>query len=268
MLLLAAALALAPSMTITSFNVRYGTANDGENRWELRRPRTFEVMRRYPADLWALQEALGFQVDELAQAVGKFGVVGVGRDDGKRAGEFSAILFSPQRFRLRESGTFWLSDTPETVASASWGNRVVRICTWAHFEDRRAGQSFYVFNTHLDHESQPAREKGVALILQRIRDRKHADPVLVTGDFNAGEENPAIAAVKKAGFRDTFRLLEPSAKEVGTFHGFGDKLGREKIDFVFADEGWEVRAARHISDRIDGRWPSDHLPVTATLALR
>ena len=186
-------------LQVMSFNIRYGTANDGDNHWSVRREMLFDVIREREADLVGLQEALAFQIDEIQAAVPGYAVVGVGRDDGGRAGEFSAILFKVGRFRVADAGTFWFSDTPEVPASKSWGNNITRICTWARLIDRD-GRGFYHFNLHLDHESQPSRERSTALLRQRIEARAFlTDPVVVTGDFNVGERNPALAALVSKG---------------------------------------------------------------------
>jgi endonuclease/exonuclease/phosphatase family metal-dependent hydrolase len=175
-----------------TFNIRYGTANDGENRWTNRREQLFDLLRTEGPDLVGLQEALRFQIDEIVAAVPGYAVVGVGRDDGKAAGELSAILFRAARFHVAASGTFWYSDTPEVPGSKSWGNRITRVCSWARFIDRD-GSAFTHYNTHLDHESQPSREKSTALLLQRVGARVPAsEPAIVTGDFNAGESNAAL----------------------------------------------------------------------------
>ena len=174
-------------LQVMSFNIRYGTAKDGDNHWSARREMLFDVIRERDADLVGLQEALAFQIDEIQAAVPGYAVVGVGRDDGGRAGELSAILFKVGRFRVADAGTFWFSDTPEVPASKSWGNNITRICTWARLIDRD-GRGFYHFNLHLDHESQPSRERSTALLRQRIEARAFlTDPVVVTGDFNVGE---------------------------------------------------------------------------------
>lgn len=261
-ILLALAMPDMKPITITSFNVRYGTANDGENRWEIRRPRALGIIRQNRPDILCLQEALDFQVDEFAAAT-RFHAVGVGRDDGRRKGEYSAILFNPFRFNLVDSGTFWLSDTPEKIASKNWGNNVVRICTWAVLEDSASRQKFRVYNTHLDHESQPSREKGVALILRRIG---VAGPTIVTGDFNAGETNPVNRIMREGGFRDTWRVINPSLPEPGTFSGFKE-LGKDKIDYVWVDKNWKVRSTSIETAKLYGGWPSDHVPVSASVHL-
>ena len=230
-----------------SFNIRYGTANDGDNHWTRRREMLFDVVREHDADLIGVQEALATQIDEMIAAAPAYAVVGVGRDDGRARGEFSAILFRRDRFRVADSGTFWFSDTPAVPGSKSWGNSITRIATWARLIDRD-GTGFYHFNLHLDHLSQPSRERSTELLLQRIAARAvPAEPVVVTGDFNVGEGNPALgsllgtAGAPGAPFVDTFRVKHPDAKEVGTFNGFkfGATTG-DKIDYVLVSPATEV----------------------------
>ena len=260
-------------LRVVSFNIRYGTAQDGDNEWSKRRQMLFEVTRELDADILGLQEALAFQIDEIEAAVQDYAAIGVGRDDAARAGEYTAILFRKSRLRVADAGTFWFSDTPEVPASRSWGNRITRICTWARFVDRD-GRGFYVFNLHLDHESQPSRERSVALLARRIAARAFpAEPVIVTGDFNAGERNPAITTLVErpdAASRlvDTFRVLYPAATDVGTFTGFtfGNTAG-EKIDYVLVQPGTEVLSAEIVRTSRENRYPSDHFPVAATVRL-
>jgi len=256
----------AAPLTVMSFNIRYGTANDGDNHWLKRREQLFALLREQQADVVGLQEALHGQIEEILQAVPGYDYVGVGRSDGRRAGEYAAILYRTARLRARRSDTFWFSDTPGVVKSTSWGNQIERISTWAYFEDRE-GPSFYFYNVHLDHQSQPSRERSVALLLERIQARDPKAPVVVTGDFNAGEDNPAAIAMR-ASLVDSFRARHPDAKEVGTFNGF--KIGQtagEKIDFVFVEPGTEVLEAAIVRTSRDGRYPSDHFPVTARVRL-
>jgi endonuclease/exonuclease/phosphatase family metal-dependent hydrolase len=254
-------------LAVMSFNIRYGTANDGDNHWLKRRDQLFDLLREQQADVVGLQEALHVQIEEILRAFPGYDYVGVGRSDGRQAGEYAAILYRTARLRVRRSDTFWFSDTPGIVKSTSWGNQIERICTWAYFEDLE-GPSFYLYNVHLDHQSQPSREKSVALLLERVAARGPAAPAVVTGDFNAGEANPAAKAML-APFRDSFRLLHPDATEVGTFNGFKPgQTGGDKIDFVFVEAGTEVLAAEIVRSSRDGRYPSDHFPVTARVRLR
>ena len=263
------------TLTVLSFNIRYGTARDGENQWSARRNLLFDVVREENADLIGLQEALDFQIDEILAAAPGYAAIGVGRDDAARTGEYTAILFRPERFRVAEAGTFWFSDTPSVPGSRSWGNNITRICTWARFVDRD-GRGFWHFNVHLDHESQPSRERSTKLLRERIESRAFPrEPVIVTGDFNVGEENPAIATLtaategRPAPFLDTFRVLHPAEKTVGTFTAFApDRITGEKIDYVLVEPGTEVLRAAIIRTMRNNRLPSDHFPVVAQIRLR
>ena len=257
-------------LTAMSFNIRYGTANDGENRWPLRREFLIDVMREQNADVVGLQEALDFQIDEIVAALPFYGVIGVGRDDGARKGEYSAILFRRDRFQVSDAGTFWFSDTPEVVASKSWGNNITRICTWARLVDRD-GRAFWHYNVHLDHQSQPSRERSAQLLRQRIDARRFPqEPVVITGDFNAGEKNPAVASMTAGGaYVDSFRVKHSDEKSVGTFSAFDiAKTGVEKIDYVFVPAGTEVMRAEIVRTARGGRTPSDHFPVVAQIRFR
>jgi endonuclease/exonuclease/phosphatase family metal-dependent hydrolase len=267
-------------LRVMSFNIRYGTANDGANRWVNRRELVFDVLREHDCDVVGLQEALRFQIDEIREALPAYGEIGVGRDDGKTQGEYSGILYRTDRLKVTDSGTFWLSDTPEVPGSITWGNACTRICTWGRFVQKDSGRAFYHFNVHLDHRSQPSREKSVVLLGRRISDREHDDPVIVTGDFNAGESNPAVRYLKghlrmenedpaenPVPLVDTFRLLHPQATGVGTFNSFEGQRSGEKIDYVFTQPGVEVLQAEILRDNKDGQYPSDHFPVVARLAL-
>ena len=262
-------------MTIMSFNIRYGTANDGENSWPLRRSLLLETLREEAADVIGIQEALDEQISEIIASMPEYAVLGVGRDDGARKGEYAAILFRLERYRVAESGTFWLSDTPEIVASKTWGNSITRICTWARLIDQ-SGRGFWLYNVHLDHQSQPSRERSTELLLRRLAVRSFlAEPVIITGDFNVGERNPAIltltGSVQDAEgppFLDTFRLLHPAESRVGTFTGFKwGALDGDKIDYVLVQPGTQVLSASIVRTSRDQRYPSDHFPVTARIRL-
>jgi endonuclease/exonuclease/phosphatase family metal-dependent hydrolase len=254
-------------LTVMSFNIRYGTAKDGENEWARRRTMLFDLVREQDADLIGLQEALDFQIDEIVAAAPSYATIGVGRDDGGARGEFSAILFRKNRFRVAEAGTFWLSDTPAVPGSKTWGNNITRICTWARLIDRD-GRGFFLYNVHLDHQSQPSRERSTLLLRERIAARPFpTDPTLVTGDFNVGEHNPAIATLLGP-FVDTFRVVRPAEKTVGTFTGF--KFGTvegDKIDYILAQPGTEVMHADIVRFAREERYPSDHFPVVARVRL-
>ena len=267
---------------IMTFNIRYGAAKDGENQWKNRRDMVFDVIRKQKSDVIGLQEALRFQIDEIRQAVPMYAEIGVAREDGKIDGEYSAILYRTDRFGVGEAGTFWLSDTPDVPGSNTWGATCVRICTWARLIENNSGKAFYAFNLHMDHVSQPSREKSAVLLTQRIRGRKLAEPFVLTGDFNTGETNPVISYLKGetalAGadgvaaknpipLVDTFRLLHPDVKDVRTAHEFKGTRQGNKIDYVFVQPGVKVLEAEILHDNTNGRYPSDHFPVMAQVIL-
>jgi endonuclease/exonuclease/phosphatase family metal-dependent hydrolase len=258
---------------VLTFNIRYGTAPDGPDAWEYRAPLVFEVIREQDADFIGLQEALRFQIDAIRDAVPGYGEVGVGREDGREGGEYSAILYRTDRWRVADRDTFWLSETPDVPGSKSWGNEITRIVTWARFIDRDSGRAVRVYNTHFDHQSQPSRMQSAKLLAARIAAREPRDPVIVTGDFNSGEDNPAILYLEHDNGQspvrlvDTFRVLHPHATGVGTFGEFLGKRNGPKIDYVFVEPGVDVRAAGIIYDQRDGRYPSDHYPVYADIVL-
>ncbi len=263
--------AMAP-LRVMSFNIRYGTAADGEHAWPLRRDLALRVIGDHRPDVLGVQEALRFQLDEIRAAYPYLGEAGAGRDDGREAGEYAAVLFDTRRLEFLQSGTLWLSDTPGVPGSTSWGNRIPRIVTWARFRDRASGRAFFVYNTHWDHESQPSRERSAGALLGHIERRRPRDPFLVLGDFNAGETNPAFQTLlggteADGPLLDVFRVVHPDATGVGTFHGFTGEAGPERIDAIFASGGWTVLDAEIVraAEPRDGgtRYPSDHYPVTA-----
>ena len=269
-------------LRVMSFNIRYGSANDGDNHWKNRREMVFEVIRDHPSDVVGLQEALRFQMDEIREAHPVYGEIGVAREDGNRDGEYSSILYRTDRFGVGESGTFWFSDTPEVAGSNTWGNACVRICSWARLIETKTGKAFYIYNLHLDHVSQPSREKSAVLLAERIKNRRYKEPFVVTGDFNAGENNPVITYLKgqiavegpdgskaktSVPMIDTFRVIHPEVKDVRTGHAFRGTRKGNKIDYVFVPPGTKVLKAEILYDNVDGRYPSDHYPVIASFEL-
>jgi endonuclease/exonuclease/phosphatase family metal-dependent hydrolase len=265
-------------LVILSFNIRYGTANDGTNSWSFRKPLLFDVIKNQNADLIGMQEALDSQIKEIQVAVPGYTRLGVGRDDGKASGEFSPILFRTERFKVDTSGTFWLSDTPEIPGSKHWGNNITRICSWAHLTDKATNRGFYLFNAHLDHESQPSREKSAVLIIQRMQAVKHnAEPAFLTGDFNVGETDPVVRYLTgkatlagKANpmpFADSFRMINPDVKAASTFHGFNGGTTGDKIDYVMVPPRMQIPAAEIIRTNVNGKYPSDHYPINASVVV-
>ncbi len=256
---------------VLTFNIRYGTANDGEDAWPHRQEMVAEVIRDEAPDFCGLQEALRFQIDAIRKAVPEYAEYGVGREDGKTKGEYSAILYRKDRWQLDRGDTVWLSDTPTEPGSATWGNTIPRIVTWGRFVEKETGRAVFMINTHFDHRSQPSREKSAeftaALIAQEVGDT----PVILTGDFNAGEDNPAILRLKQKegenaiGLVDSFRVVHPDEEVVGTFNGFTGKIDGAKIDYIFTWPSAKVVSSEILRTHRDSRYPSDHFPINAVL---
>ncbi len=258
-----------------SFNIRYDTQSDGPNAWEHRHDLVTDLIRTERPDVLGVQEALLHQRDALLEALPLYASIGVGRDDGIEAGEFSPILYLKGRFEVTDSGTFWLSDTPEAPGSASWGNAITRICTWARFVDRATEQGVYVFNTHLDHRSAPSRAKAVELIERRINGRAHKDDrVILMGDLNAGPDSPPLHALFADGWRSALVALDPDEHAEpgdgvgnGTFNAWRGRSDGPMIDHILVRTGAAVLDAAIVRTARDGRYPSDHYPVTARIRL-
>ncbi len=258
------------TVRVLTFNLRYLNNSDkGAKAWTERRDAVAEVIKKDASDFIGVQEALRVMLDDVKARVPGYGELGVGREDGKQKGEYSAILYREAAWEVSASGTFWLSDTPEVVASSTWGNKVTRICTWGRFKHKASGKELFVFNAHFDHQSQPSREKSAALVLQRIRDRGSNAPVIVTGDLNATPENAAVTVLQKGPpvFTDAWLSLhrETPAAEAGTFHDFSGRQDRGHIDYIFSSPEITPVESAILHDGKDGKYPSDHFPVRATL---
>ncbi len=256
-----------------AFNIRFDNPKDGENAWPNRTEMVGKWIESESPDVIGLQEALRHQINDIKKVATAYSEYGVGRDDGKSRGEHCTILYLKKRFTLdkKDCGTFWFSDTPEKIASKSWGNEIPRICTWARLIHKKTGKGFYLYNVHYDHQSQSSRIGASNLIIERISNRKQSnEPIILMGDFNAAEKNPAITVFKEEPLKlvDTFRVVKPDEKMVKTFHGFrGGSFMGGKIDHVFIlPKTAEVRSAEIIRFNKDNRYLSDHYPVRAKLS--
>ncbi len=262
---------------LMTFNIRYDNAGDGADRWSNRRAFAAEIIRTSNCDFVGLQEALPRQLADLGQTLQDYARVERTRDKDPRTGEASPILYRRDRWRLDETdtGTFWLSRTPQEPGSITpeWGNVLPRIVTWGRFVHRATGQGLYVFNTHLSHMSPTARRKSAELIAQRIAARKRPEPACLTGDFNAGPTSREIgyltgsAAGAPLKLTDTFAALHPKAEHAGTFHRFKGDRDAAKIDYILVTPSVVPQASEIRHDARDGRYPSDHFPVTAEVRL-
>ena len=267
-LMVAAGLAQKP-MNIITYNIRYNNPADKENSWPNRRGEVITLLKTHKADIFSVQEALFDQIMDLKDGMKGFDYVGVGRDDGNVNGEFSAIYYNTNHYILLENGTFWLSKTPK-IPSKSWDAALNRICTWGRFREKESFKSFYVFNTHFDHQGVTARKKSAGIILKKIgeiADRR--DAVILTGDFNlTPEEKPIVIIRQKLKDSRQVSLTVPKGP-YGTFNGFDfeSKLD-SRIDYLFVNKYFAVNNYNVLTDSKDKRYPSDHLPVLIEVQLK
>ena len=248
--------------SIISYNIRYDNNWDIENSWKIRRNKISQILVQYSPSIIGIQEGLLNQVQYIDSSLIDYDYVGVGRDDGKKKGEFCAIYFDTTRYVLLKNSTFWLSETPDTI-SVGWDAALERICTYGLFKDRITKEEFLVFNTHFDHIGVVAREKSSELILKRINKINHRSlPVILMGDFNSIPNSSPVKEIKTE-LSDALQIsLEKLQGPRGTFNGFNEDLPIEKrIDYIFTND-LKVLSYTHINDRLNNnRHISDHLPV-------
>lgn len=289
---------------ILSFNVRLSTANDGNDRWELRKDLLLSVMQEGNYDFIGAQEVITSVKDEvnqikfLAENLKDYGTIYLSREKDPNRGEGTPVFFRKDRWMIdsEDQGTYWLSDTPEVPGSITWKGQssCPRVCTGGLFhrideKGGKTGKSLYVYSTHFDHVGEIPRQKAADLIFEKISSRKNKDaPVVLMGDFNCGEKSPAIRFLKgetvvldgeektpRMKMLDSFRVVHPEEKSVATFHGFRgpqfdgngvNEIG-EKIDYIFITPDLKASESEIMHINENGRYPSDHYPVRATLLL-
>ena len=254
------------SIRVMSFNIRYGTAPDGPNHWDLRRDLLVEVLHRYASDFYGVQEALPFQLEFIKDALPGYAMIGRPRD-AELKDEAVAIYYDQKRWKLLRNGHFWLSEQPDTEGSMSWGAVFPRIVTWGKFELRGSGKPVWVFNTHYSHVSDSARFMSSNLLLKRINALAGNEDVILMGDLNAEEESRPILALSRV-YTDAYRQVNRSAPGE-TFFGWQPHIigTGKRIDYVFVGHRFGVIDCRVIEDNRGGRHPSDHNPLHAVLYL-
>lgn len=269
----------APPIRVVCFNLRGdfddGATTDKPHAWlsttgEHRRDASMRLVRRFDADLLGVQEACPNQVEDLRAALPTHDDEGVGRDDGAAAGEHCSIFFRRERFERIDGGTFWLSPTPDTP-SLHPDATYPRIATWVRLRDRLADRPLLVLNTHWAHFSAEARLAGARLIRERLPRLAAGAPIVVMGDLNALESSEPLRVLRAAESAtplvDSYRVHAPQAGAAeATFHDFTGATTGRRIDYLLHTNDFVTREAAIVRDRIDGRWVSDHFPVSAVLA--
>lgn len=256
------------AFTVAAFNLRMNTPNDGENAWPHRKEMVKGLIRYHELDIIGTQEGFRSQLDDILE-LEEFAVTGSGRDDGKQAGEHSAIFYRKSRFKLLASGDFWLSETPEVPGKGWDATCCNRIASWAKFHDNAAKKEFYVFNAHFDHQGIIARRESAKLIVAKIKQIAKDAPVILTGDLNSTPETEQVKLIANV-LNDAFAVAETKPYgPVGTFNGFKfDAPLKDRIDYVFTSKHFQVLKYAALTDSFNGRYPSDHFPVVAKLIYR
>jgi len=264
------------ALRVVSSNVRNADMHDGPDGWTFRKEFLFATIRAFDPDVIGLQEVLASQQDDFEHAFPAYKHVGVGREDGKRAGEFASIFFRADRFDLLDGGTFWLSTHPDVPGSRDWDAALTRICSWAKLKDRRSGRTILLANTHFDHMGAVARENSAKLLAEKLRAIANGAPVILTGDFNSTEDDRPYHilthAADSGGLRliDSYREVHPQREpDEASFNGFKGTVTGTRIDWILHTP--DVKALSSEIDRAkspEGRFPSDHYPVKAVLDWR
>lgn len=251
-----------------TFNLRLDVASDSLNSWTYRKDRVAEYIDQQGIDIVGTQEVLHHQFTDLKERLPLFEGVGVGREDGKQGGEYSAIFFRKDKFEALDSNTFWLSEYPDSVGLKGWDAACVRVATWAKLKDKKTGKVFMAVNTHFDHIGVEARKQSALLIISKIKEIVGDRPAVLTGDFNVTDESDAYATITG----NEFVLLDArkqAAEVVGvdyTFHDFARirPADCELIDFLFITPSITARRVE-IPQETPGALLSDHNPVVADL---
>jgi endonuclease/exonuclease/phosphatase family metal-dependent hydrolase len=257
----------AQTINVMTYNIRFDNPNDGINQWTSRKQKVFDLIKKYDPDMFGVQEALHHQLEDIVKALPDYRYVGVGRDDGKQKGEYSALFYKTDKYDVRESKTFWLSENPTEPGSKSWDAAITRVVSLGKFIEKKSGRNFTFINTHFDHIGKEARAKSAEIIKREAVAIAGSDPVIITGDFNcARDEQPYKTMIEK----DGLNLVDPAPENPqGTFCNFGvNSQPCRAIDYIFHTTQWKSANYKVIQDNDGKNYPSDHLPVMVSLTLK
>jgi endonuclease/exonuclease/phosphatase family metal-dependent hydrolase len=258
---------------VMTYNIRYDNTDDGVNRWSARRDAVGSLIKFHNPDIICTQEGLRSQLDQMSRMLEGYLYCGKGRDDGDKAGEHCAIFYRSDRFELLADSTFWLSPT-RSIPSKAWDAALPRIVTWAHFKDRKTQKTFFVFNTHFDHEGVIARTESAKLLKSEVPRITSGKPAILAGDFNSTDSDQPYKTITNGAVNGAFGMTDTRQLSHTRHHGpngtccgfdFPGPITGKTIDFIFVSFGWKVDMHATLSDLINGRFPSDHLPVMVEL---
>lgn len=267
LLLLITSMATKAQQLITgTFNIRYANQNDSGNLWKDRAPVCAALIRFHQFDIVGTQEGLRHQLDDLQAALPGYAFYGLGRDDAKSQGEHSAIFYKKDRFLVKDSGDFWLSEKP-SAPGFGWDAKHNRICSWLKLVDKKAQKTIFVFNVHYDHQGVVARTESSKLILQKIAAIAGKGPVILMGDFNGNHQSEWYTMIQQStALKDTYTLASDPYVPNGSFNAFRPfPQSKDIIDHIFISKPFRVSRYGILTDTYHGKFPSDHFPVLATL---
>ena len=249
-------------LEVMTFNVRLDIPSDSVNNWNYRKGDACRMIAYYSPDLLGMQEVLHNQMEDLKRGLPQYTALGVGRDDGKEAGEYCPIFFRTNRFTLVEYGNFSLSEQPETIGIKGWDASYNRVTTWAILQEKNNGQKFVYFNTHLDNDGKTARKEGVQLILDKIKE--------ITGDFNCTPGEEPLQTLEKGGMENAAKTAAVTYGPSWSFHDFGRLPVEERVllDYVFVTKGAKIDRYRVIQDKPENSYLSDHCPILVELTVQ
>ncbi|MFR1291314.1 MAG: endonuclease/exonuclease/phosphatase family protein [Parabacteroides distasonis] len=250
-------------LKIATFNLRMDTPSDGENAWFHRKDMVNDLIRFYGFDLFGTQEGFTHQLNDILR-LSDYRFIGVGRDDGKDAGEHGAIFYRSDRFKVLDQGDFWLSEHPEKPGRGWDGTCCNRICTWGKFEDLKNHKQFYFFNVHYEYEGDVARRESSNLMISRIKSIAGNQPVFLTGDFNAFPTEEPIRILNDSGFlNDSYKITkEAPFGPVCTYHGYDSTIKtEERLDYIWVTDSIQIDKYGVLTNTLYGHTPSDHFPV-------
>ncbi len=250
-------------LKIATFNLRMDTPSDGENAWFHRKDMVNDLIRFYGFDLFGTQEGFTHQLNDILR-LSDYRFIGVGRDDGKDAGEHCAIFYRSDRFKVLDQGDFWLSEHPAKPGRGWDGTCCNRICTWGKFEDLKNHKQFYFFNVHYEYEGDVARRESSNLMISRIKSIAGNQPVFLTGDFNAFPTEEPIRILNDSGFlNDSYKITkEAPFGPVCTYHGYDSTIKtEERLDYIWVTDSIQIDKYGVLTNTLYGHTPSDHFPV-------
>ena len=252
-------------LTVMSYNIRCITfSSDPVDMWSNRKDAFIQHINNNDPDIIGMQEVTVIQNEFLDDALPLYDKVSHNRDVWINSAA-SPIFYKRDMFELIDSGTFWISQTPD-VMSRGWDADMFRNCSWATLKHHASKKSITVFNTHLDHKGVISRQEGILLIIERA---SAVDmPVIITGDFNFNETNPNYTAIANA-FHDTKYIAETSMS-AGTFHGYNifDTTHLSPIDFIFVSKDhFEVSSYQVLMEKVNDVFTSDHYAVKSVMTV-